>query len=69
MARKRTRKRLIARKVHSSMSEARDEGPRLIPLDLKEGSANRMDYYLALADAALAWQRKTPKRKDSESNA
>jgi len=46
-----------AKKVHASEPEARDEGPRLIPLDDKQSdTASRMDYYLRLADAALKLQ-------------
>lgn len=46
-------------RVSPAMPEARDEGPRLIPLD--EGteqpqgrSESTMEHYLKLADAALA---------------
>lgn len=44
----------MAKKVHASRPEARDEGPRLIPLDDKQSDkASRLEYYLQLADAAL----------------
>jgi hypothetical protein len=32
---------------------ARDEGPRLIPLDEKSKEPSRLDHYLELADSAL----------------
>lgn len=32
---------------------ARDEGPRLIPLDEKAKEPSRLDHYLELADSAL----------------
>jgi hypothetical protein len=52
------------KKVQSSAPEARDEGPRLIPLDSKKPSLE--DYsrrYLELADVALDEGRKpTPAR-------
>jgi len=32
---------------------ARDEGPRLIPLDDKAKEPSRLDHYLELADSAL----------------
>ena len=39
------------------MPEARDEGPRLIPLDEKQSdTASRLEYYLELADAAFKSQ-------------
>lgn len=33
---------------------ARDEGPRLIPLEQKTKEPSRLDHYLELADSALA---------------
>lgn len=54
-----TRPRKSVERVSPAMPEARDEGPRLIPLD--EGteqpharSDSTMEKYLKLADAALA---------------
>jgi hypothetical protein len=41
---------------------ARDEGPRLIPLDDKGKEASRLDHYLDLADTALGLKR-FPKTK------
>jgi hypothetical protein len=47
-------RRTAAHKVHPSKPEARDEGPRLIPLDNKQSDkTSRLEYYLRLADAAL----------------
>jgi hypothetical protein len=41
---------------------ARDEGPRLIPLDDKAKEASRLSHYLDLADTALGFKR-APKTK------
>lgn len=41
---------------------ARDEGPRLIPLDERAKEASRLEHYLDLADAALGLKR-APKTK------
>jgi hypothetical protein len=41
---------------------ARDEGPRLIPLDDKAKEPSRLDHYLELADSALG--RAEEKRKE-----
>jgi hypothetical protein len=36
---------------------ARDEGPRLIPLDDRSKEPSRMEHYLELADTALGLKR------------
>jgi len=41
------------RRLSSDLPEARDEGPRLLPLQKEHHSESRLDYYLALADQSL----------------
>ncbi len=58
MTRRRVRKPPKARKASverlpSSAPAARDEGPRLIPLEEKTSEPSRLDHYLELADSAL----------------
>ena len=48
-------------KLPPTAAEARDAGPRLIPLDVVE-TAVRAQYRLELADIALGTQRPEPKR-------
>jgi len=38
---------------------ARDEGPRLIPLDQRSREPSRLEHYLELADTALGLKRST----------
>jgi hypothetical protein len=38
---------------------ARDEGPRLLPLDETTKEPSRLEHYLDLADAALGLKKKT----------
>ena len=38
---------------------ARDEGPRLIPLDQRPREPSRLEHYLELADTALGLKRST----------
>ena len=38
-------------------SAARDEGPRLIPLDDRSKEPSRLEHYLELADTALGLKR------------
>lgn len=46
------RKKNIER-LPPSEPAARDEGPRLIPLEEKSKEPSRLDHYLELADSAL----------------
>ncbi|MBV8477962.1 MAG: hypothetical protein JOZ36_14960 [Acidobacteria bacterium] len=46
------RKRRLER-LPPSAPAARDEGPRLIPLEEKGKEPSRLDHYLELADSAL----------------
>ena len=39
---------------------ARDEGPRLLPLDETARESSRLEHYLDLADAALGLKKKPP---------
>jgi hypothetical protein len=41
---------------------ARDEGPRLIPLDERSKEPSRLEHYLELADTALGLKRGTAQR-------
>lgn len=55
-------------RVSSAMPEARDEGPRLIPLDegteqLHGRSDSTMEKYLKLADVALAPRKRSHSSK------
>ena len=64
MKRKKASKRPAARpfqakvrRIPSSSDAARDEGPRLIPLDDHSKDASRLEHYLDLADTALGLKR------------
>jgi hypothetical protein len=48
-----------ARKLSPDSPEARDEGPRLIPLDLKTADHTWGQYALELADVALGHKTKS----------
>jgi hypothetical protein len=48
-------------KIPPSSAEARDAGPRLIPLNVPE-NAPRSQYHLELADIALGTKAPEPKR-------
>ncbi len=48
-------------KLPSTSPEARDAGPRLLPLDIVE-HAPRVQYHLELADVALGTRPPEPKR-------
>jgi hypothetical protein len=51
-----SRKRKLVKILSPKNPEARDEGPRLIPLDdrhIKGSASSRMDHYLSLADKML----------------
>ncbi len=52
----RSRKKKLVKILSPKDPEARDEGPRLIPLDdshTQSSTSSRMDYYLSLADKML----------------
>lgn len=54
-------KRPAAKKLKAippSEPSARDEGPRLIPLDDRSKEPSRLEHYLELADTALGLKRK-----------
>jgi hypothetical protein len=62
MDRKKRAKKII--KLPSSRPEARDEGPRLLPLDKQQQPTFRaMDHYLDLADKLLVPKPKTRQDK------
>ena len=54
-------------KLPPSAPEARDAGPRLIPLDYVE-HAPRVQYHLELADVALGTRPPEPKRQRARRN-
>lgn len=43
--------------IPPSEPDARDEGPRLIPLEDRSKEPSRLDHYLELADKALGLKR------------
>jgi hypothetical protein len=45
---------------------ARDEGPRLLPLEDRINEPSRLEHYLDLADAALGAKMKAQRRTDPE---
>ena len=57
-AKLRSRKRATVQRFSSRHPLARDEGPRLIPLDPAKPQA--FQYYLDLADAAMGQKKKQP---------
>lgn len=61
--RKKTAKRVV-KLIRPSSQEARDEGPRLIPLG-RLPEEPRVQRYLELADAALKPRRKSKSKKQS----
>jgi hypothetical protein len=49
-----SRKKKLVKILSPKNPEARDEGPRLIPLDDQDvPTSSRLDYYLSLADKML----------------
>ena len=55
-------KKLAARKVKKlpfTAPAARDEGPRLLPLEQAPKEPSRLEHYLDLADAALGAKNKS----------
>jgi len=51
------RKRRRVRAIPPSKPEARDEGPRLLPLEVEQRAESRLDHYIKLANVALGLQR------------
>ncbi|HEV2696764.1 MAG TPA: hypothetical protein VGU90_02155 [Terriglobales bacterium] len=49
--------RRILKPIPSTEPAARDEGPRLIPLDDRSKEPSRLEHYLDLADTALGLKR------------
>lgn len=49
--------RQILKPIPSTEPAARDEGPRLIPLDDRSKEPSRLEHYLELADTALGLKR------------
>jgi len=43
--------------IPPSEADARDEGPRLIPLEERPNEPSRLEHYLELADTALGLNR------------
>jgi len=54
---KNQKRRQILRPIPSTEPAARDEGPRLIPLDDRSKEPSRLEQYLELADTALGRKR------------
>jgi hypothetical protein len=54
---KNQKRRQILRPIPSTEPAARDEGPRLIPLDDRSKEPSRLEHYLELADTALGLKR------------
>ena len=48
------------RRVPPSAPDARDEGPRLIPLEDRVTEPSRLEHYLDLADVALGVRKEEP---------
>jgi hypothetical protein len=62
------KKRSSARKVKRlppTAPQARDEGPRLLPLGDRVSEPSKLDHYLDLADAALGLRDNAAHRKSS----
>jgi hypothetical protein len=60
------KKRTPARKVKRlppTAPQARDEGPRLLPLGDRVSEPSKLEHYLDLADAALGLRADTSHRK------
>jgi hypothetical protein len=54
---KNQKRRPTLRPIPSTEPAARDEGPRLIPLDDRSKEPSRLEHYLELADTALGLKR------------
>lgn len=57
MTRKRESKASKLKLIPPTEPTARDEGPRLIPLDEPSKEPSRLEHYLELADTALGLKR------------
>lgn len=56
--RKRPSKKIAKLKlIPPTAADARDEGPRLIPLEERSNEPSRLEHYLELADTALGLNR------------
>jgi hypothetical protein len=51
------RKHAKLKPIPPTEADARDEGPRLIPLDERSREPSRLEHYLELADTALGVKR------------
>jgi hypothetical protein len=49
--------RHVLKAIPPTEPDARDEGPRLIPLDDRSKEPSRLEHYLELADTALGVKR------------
>jgi hypothetical protein len=50
------------KRIPPTAPSARDEGPRLLPLEDRVGESSRLDHYLDLADAALGLKGEAEKK-------
>ena len=57
MKNKSQKPRQMLRPIPPTEPAARDEGPRLIPLDDRSRETSRLEHYLELADTALGRKR------------
>ena len=58
MKRKNPSKKIVKLKlIPPTAADARDEGPRLIPLEERSNEPSRLEHYLELADTALGLNR------------
>ena len=57
MKNKNQKPRQMLRPISPTEPAARDEGPRLIPLDDRSREPSRLEHYLELADTALGRKR------------
>lgn len=57
------RRKTNVERLPPSEPAARDEGPRLIPLEEKPKEPSRLDHYLELADSALGRGEETESKK------
>jgi hypothetical protein len=53
-------KRRKVERLPPTAAAARDEGPRLIPLEDRISEPSRLEHYLDLADVALGLRRQNP---------
>ena len=57
MKNKTVQNRHMLKAIPPTEPDARDEGPRLIPLDDRSKEPSRLEHYLELADTALGLKR------------